>query len=94
MAKSRKLYIIALSALFLYSIFKSYLVVLNEPIATNEVELQNYASFPSVTICERPVAWDAYKNINTFEDVDDAIRNLTSRFEMKLCVRKIRGSNR
>ena len=91
MAYTRKLYVLTLIAVFSYSIITSYMKVLQEPTAFNEVELENYATFPSMTICERPLVKDSFHN---FTEVNLSIQNFYNNIEAKLCHRKIENSSR
>ena len=91
MAYTRKLYVLTLIAVFSYTIITSYMKVLQEPTAFNEIELENYASFPSMTICERPFVKDTFHN---FTDVNLSIQNFYDNIEAKLCHRIIENSTR
>ena len=91
MAYTRKLYVFTLIAVFSYTIITSYMKVLQEPTAFNEIELENYASFPSMTICERPFVKDTFHN---FTDVNLSIQNFYDNIEAKLCHRIIENSTR
>ena len=47
--------------------------MLEEPSSFEEIELENYASFPSITLCPRNSEFD---NFTTFDDVMKDIKEL------------------
>ena len=69
MALSKNAYIAVLCLAFLYSVFMSYLNVLQEPTTFEEYVDHKAASLPSITFCNRQWFEDEFE---TFEDIMDA----------------------
>ena len=72
MALSKNAYIAVLCLAFLYSVFMSYLNVLQEPTTFEEYVDHKAASLPSITFCNRQWFEDEFE---TFEDIMDAIND-------------------
>ena len=67
---SRNMYVSLLIAFMIYSIFKSYLSLLDEPTTFETTEIDDSATIPSLTICPRQYKPDEF---TTFEDIIEAI---------------------
>ena len=72
---SRKVYLSILLCSLTYFIFRSYLNLLSEPTIFEEIQVENEATFPSLTICARKM--DNFQdNFTDFNDVMEALREL------------------
>ena len=70
MALSKNTYVAILCLAFSYSVFRSYMNLLDEPTTFEESISHEVASLPSITFCNRQWSEDNFK---TFEDVMNAI---------------------
>ena len=71
---SRKLYITILFGVLCYSVIRSYLKYQAEPTAFEETEVENEATFPSMTFCSRKTD-GKMDNYTDFKDLMDALHH-------------------
>ena len=84
MFTSKAILTLILSAIFLFSVFKSYKKVISEPTAFEEIQKVHYASFPSFTLCIRdPQDPKGQDNFNTFDDVLKEIESFKAKINFR-----------
>ena len=84
MFTSKAILTLILSAIFLFSVFKSYKKVISEPTAFEEIQKVHYASFPSFTLCKRdPQDPQGQDNFNTFDDVLKEIESFKAKINFR-----------